>query len=100
VRRDRNLYARTIPPPITIANKPPKKSNASRAVRRVPGSCERVQNAVTAWMLQTMLTVMVANISRLLQASAIITPMSIDTVSRHRCIPLFTKNSSKWESRG
>ena len=58
---------------------------------------KKVQNPVTAWMLQTRLTVMVANISLLLQASAIIQPMSIDTVRRQRYIPLFSKNRSKWE---
>jgi hypothetical protein len=61
--------------------------------------CKKVQNPVTAWMLQTRLTVMVANISLLLQASAIIQPMSIDTVRRQRYIPLFIKNRSKWEKR-
>jgi hypothetical protein len=37
---------------------------------------------------------MVANISLLLQASATIQPMSIDTARRHSWIPLFTKSSS------
>jgi len=39
---------------------------------------------------------MAANISPLLQASAIIQPTSINTVRRQRYIPLFIKNRSKW----